>query len=854
MTSKNPPPAAAPPYPLTPEEKLQLQQTDHDDPAAGPPYPLGDALQPETPDSNSSKNMSSSPKGKERERGELPDLLKVGVGARKPAEGSRDSDHGTADVKRSSTELRRGYDRGDIPAALRPGAGRLSPELRPPVSVSPAVPTTMELRPEAAPQPQPRPSHPPPPSAQTPPAPDTSSPVLLTANLSLTDRPFSEYSPFYNPPNPTTSQPPSPQPPATTTTTTTATTDMQLPHIPPPNAQGDQLRHGSVASNASSSFDPCDDLSSFDASFSRAIPGFRGVPVLDGWQEDESTAKTWEEDLERRARAGAELQRRAEEAMQREQEERLQREFWEQEKQGWNQQAEPMVPSRPPKELLIGIGAPSLPTLVPSNPWNDKAGDGKLSEQAATLRASTPVPAGPAIAEESQTVTAPPLPRRPPPVDPATEIYSIKHVNLISPASGSLHRVPILLQNANGPCPLMALVNAITIGTPPSSKSPLSEVLRLREQISLSLLVQAVFEELMTRTPQDGQFLPDVSDLFAFLITLHTGMNVNPCFNTPANTPGAFEPTKEFELYAAFSVPLVHGWLPVPNTATSAALSRAKTYDSAQMLLFSEVEIITRLTSSTTPSASEPSPAEQQTLLDAPLVREFIESTATQLTTHGLETLRWYLPELKPSILFRNDHFSTILRRPNGDLVALVTDMGFAGHQEVVWERIADVNGRENVFLSGDFRPVGGPQQQQQRQQQNTPPPPPPRQPQQQQSVSSMLDPGPAHPPDGDYDLALAIQLQEEENARARHRQNPEQYLQHPPMLPPRNAGGTTPPPPYDQPQPPNAQQSPESGRGAWMESQQRVGRRGSGVHRISAPPAVAGPTGKKDEEKCVIM
>jgi hypothetical protein len=706
----------------------------------------------------------------------------------------------------------------------------------------------------------------------------------MTANLSLEDRPFSEYSPFYNPPPPTDSQ---------------TSSTMQRPNIAPTTSQGEQLRHDSIASTVSS-FEPGDDLSSFDASFSRAMPGFRGEPVvgMHGWQEslqEESAAKTWEEDLERRARAGAELQRRAEEAARREQEERLQQEFWEQEREGWGQQAELTAPSRPPKEMAIGIGAPAPPSLAPSNPWSDKAGDAQLPAQAATqAQVSTQAPAAteaqvPAPAEapravtpvsaaheESQLTVAPPQPpRRSPPIDPATEIYTIKHVNIISPVTGTLHRVPILLQNANGPCPLMALVNAIIISTPPSSRSPLSEVLRLREQVSLSLLLQAVFEELMTRTPQDGQSLPDVGDLFAFLVTLHTGMNVNPCFNAPPATPGAFEPTKELELYAAFSVPLVHGWLPVPNTPSHAALERAKTYDSAQLLLFAEDELITRLT--TSPTHIDPSPSEQQILQDTPLVREFIESTATQLTTHGLETLRRYLPEMKPCILFRNDHFSTILRRPHGELVALVTDMGFAGHQEVVWERIADVNGRETVFLSGDFRPVGGsqhgdfrpaggPQQQQQVQH----PPLPPRQPQSQPQRSMLNPDAPPPEPDEDYDLALAIQLQEEENAHAhrqqqQQQQHQQQHLQQPPMLPPRS--GTTPPPPYDLP-PGQAHRTQEGrgadrpsvdtgNRGAWMESQQRMaGRRGSGVHRLP-PGAVAGgpgPGGKKDEEKCVIM
>lgn len=728
------------------------------------------------------------------------------------------------------------------------------------------------------------------------------SPALMTASLSATDRPFHEYSPFYSPPNIVERSDPSQQLPPV------------RPPIAPSNSDDERQRNYSIASTAStfSVLEPGADLSSFDASFSRALPGCRGEPVVGmaGWQEaaheEESAAKTWEEDLERRAKVGTELQRRAEEAQMRMHEEKLQQQFWEQEQLDWTQQAEMTAPAKPPKELITGPGVAVPAALAPNNPWNDR--DGMVTPTPTHPPSRQPSPAVPVPAVVSST---PLLPRRT--VDPTTEIYTIKQVNLVSPLSGSLHRFPILLQNANGPCPLMALVNAITISTPPSERSALSEVLRQREQVSLSLLLQGVFEELMTRT-QDGRPIPDVGDMFAFLITLHTGMNVNPRFNVPAGSLGAFEPTTELDLYAAFSIPLVHGWLPTPGSPAAQALEKsAKTYDETQTLLFAEDELITKLTTYSNAVASS---AENQILRDAPVVREFIESTATQLTPYGLDTLRRFLPELRPAILFRNDHFSTIVRLHDGDLVALVTDMGFAGHEEVVWERIADVNGRGNVFLSGDFRAVGG-----NGQPTGSPPPPqPPRPPPQQ--VQSMLNPDAAPPPppprapstqhapppdhhDEDYDLALAMQLQEEEDAHGQqqyqqhqqypppqhpppqhpHPQNAHQrsqsssHLQQPPTLPPRQAGGTTPPPPYDfgparnraqsagNPPGPATNSGGGDGRSAWIESQQRLtARRGSGVHRIDpiAPTAAGGPghgnghgNGNGDrppKEPCVIM
>ncbi|KAI5796885.1 hypothetical protein FPQ18DRAFT_323583 [Pyronema domesticum] len=814
-----------PPYPLTPEEREEFERQQR----------LAEESQIPDSDSSSLHELSASPAfdltplrasiDMKVKQPELPDALKVGSPPRK-------------DAQRTSAEL---------PEVLRPGSGRKMAEQRPaPVPVS---------------------------------ASDTSSTPELSANLSTKDRPFSDFSPFYVPPaSESTSPKPRayvpPPPPPVPVPQIDGMNEPIRPGISTKNEHGDQQRQDSIAStasDASSVFYPGADMTGFDASSSRALPGYRGAPAVgqEGWQASapvETTVRTWEEDLELRAQAGAELQRRAEEARQREQQEALEREYSEH----WNQNENPKGPALPPKQFeILEVRGPA-PTAAPAVP------EGELISLANTPTQEThEPPAGDMRPVPQPPVSPPPEPaRRSPAIDPTTEIYNIKHVNLVSPITGDLHKFPILLQNLNGPCPLMALVNAITISTPPSQSSALADVLRLREQVSLNLLVQAVFEELMSRDLPEGRQLPDVSDLFAFLIALHTGMNVNPRFNTAAGEPGAFEQTKELQLYAAFSVPLVHGWLPSPDTAHVSALERsAKSYDETQTLLFAEEELIIKLTSGSNLTATD---GEQKLLADAPIVREFIEANPTQLTAYGLETL-CRLPEWKPSILFRNDHFSTIIRRPNGELVALVTDMGFAGHQEVVWERIADVAGRNNIFLSGDFRPIGGNQAgwvdarpmpphrpvQSLIDAASGPPPPPRTSSVQQGQQSQQRNSASAAETDGDYDLALAIQLQEEENEAQRRRQQSQQER---PELPPRRMDGHTPPPPYDAPpqhQRPGMGAVPGGGgnpngrvQGAWMESQQRIsGRRSSGAHRIRPESGAPVEGGKKEkEEKCVVM
>lgn len=107
-----------------------------------------------------------------------------------------------------------------------------------------------------------------------------------------------------------------------------------------------------------------------------------------------------------------------------------------------------------------------------------------------------------------------------------SETYAIRHVRWTD-ARGELLESPILVQNKNGPCPLLALINALIISAKPNTQQPIVRALSTREQISLGLLIEAMFEELTTCISPDEEF-PDIEALAQFLTMLHTGMNVNP--------------------------------------------------------------------------------------------------------------------------------------------------------------------------------------------------------------------------------------------------------------------------------------------------------------------------------------
>lgn len=524
----------------------------------------------------------------------------------------------------------------------------------------------------------------------------------------------------------------------------------------------------------------------------------------------------------------------------------------------WSDDEEPSPPAAPPKEALSPIAHRPISQYEPP--------PGPPPSQTQQVP-PTPISAGPLI-DHVEPARLPPISTQTPPAPQSpnavpetpntrdrrqrSEHYSIKHVNWFDSSSGKagMRRSPILTQNANGPCPLLALVNALVLSTPQNLDTALVEALRTREQVSLGLLLDAVFDELMSgRRGDTAQALPDVGDLYAFLLALHTGMNVNPRFITPATTPrgsldghppelhslhpsersqnkpGCFEETREMRLYSTFNIPLIHGWTAPKESPAYAAFNRsAPSFEDAQNIQFAEVELEDKL------RTEGLSFQEQQTLEDIQTIKSFLQTWPTQLTDYGLETISRSLRSGQIAILFRNDHFSTLYKEPrHGALMTLVTDTGYSSHDEIVWESLVDVNGAASELFSGDFRTVShgsdsrmnqsssgggneGWQTVQSRYRNNrqsaqndatneTPPPLPGPRPlshTDQNLGTTTHEPPRSASEQEDHDLALALQLQEEEEdhqrqleeRRKREQQLSEQFLssenERPPAMPPR--------------------------------------------------------------------
>lgn len=253
--------------------------------------------------------------------------------------------------------------------------------------------------------------------------------------------------------------------------------------------------------------------------------------------------------------------------------------------------------------------------------------------------------------------------------------------------NGSQHR--ILLQNNNGPCALLALANVLLLS--PRQAGVAQELIYLVRR-SDTVYLQDLIQVLANIGIQDQNGADsDVSQLLQLLPRLHTGLNINPKFN------GSFGDGVEMSIFRLYNVAIVHGWI-IDSSSDPVAYEHVSrySYEEAQKALVESYEI--KQNTLSTSNAS-------QILEDANYIKSFFARSATQLTEYGLRHLREVLVEKSFAILFRNDHFSAIYKN-NGELYTLVTDLGFKGRGDVVWQALKSVNGSQDTFYTGNFIPT----------------------------------------------------------------------------------------------------------------------------------------------------
>ncbi|XP_033114369.1 ubiquitin carboxyl-terminal hydrolase MINDY-2-like [Anneissia japonica] len=256
---------------------------------------------------------------------------------------------------------------------------------------------------------------------------------------------------------------------------------------------------------------------------------------------------------------------------------------------------------------------------------------------------------------------------------PAVSLYHIKWIKWHN------QKTPIITQNENGPCPLIAIMNVLIL----RGKVKLQDSAEL---ITAHQLMEYLGNCILEYVPKDASndmqrnYEQNMDDAMAILPKLQTGLDVNVKFTGVQD----FEYTSECIVFDLLNITLCHGWLYDPQNPE--VVSAVGTHSYNQL-----VEKIINGKSSGDP----------QILQSALVAEQFLESTAAQLTYHGLCEINSTIKDDNPCVFFRNNHFSTLLKHEN-QLYHLVTDQGFLRESNVVWETLTNVEGDCN-FLNADF-------------------------------------------------------------------------------------------------------------------------------------------------------
>ncbi|KAI0791194.1 hypothetical protein C8Q75DRAFT_715687 [Abortiporus biennis] len=326
------------------------------------------------------------------------------------------------------------------------------------------------------------------------------------------------------------------------------------------------------------------------------------------------------------------------------------------------------------------------------------------------------------------------------------DVWYLKKIRFRPTPNSPPKEMKIITQNFNGPCSFIAICNILILRGEITIEPP------DRTNVSYEQLSQLVGEYLLLSHPE-----VDISAALSVMPYTTKGMDLNPLFTgatsfRPAGAGG------ELKLFQQAGIQLVHGWLVDPDSPEYEVLKRTQDYDTSVNIIV-EADCLTKgrfvvaedttmttgaaATSSGGPgpssssNTSEPGPSnsagpsnvgtslasptvtslseeERKKVGDAIVIREFIDSTQSQLTYYGLFTLASILSPGALVALFRNSHLSVLYKSPNPEdsaLYTLVSDQVFLNESSVVWERIEDVEGGASTFYDSDFRrssPAGG--------------------------------------------------------------------------------------------------------------------------------------------------
>lgn len=254
-----------------------------------------------------------------------------------------------------------------------------------------------------------------------------------------------------------------------------------------------------------------------------------------------------------------------------------------------------------------------------------------------------------------------------------------------NPVTANTSELYILLQGENGPCPLVALVNTLILremmSKNPGTKQTFSSYTYGKDRVSVDSLLSRLGDVLAETLHVYSDHSASADTVFALLPHLVTGLNVNPGFD------GSFEPGPSVDLFRLYGIDLVHGWICDSRDPAYTTINQVGFYDEAQSLILKANE----------------EPENEQLQLAKYTIEAFLQENVTELTLYGLDRLSVNLVEDLPQVLFRNDHFSTVMKH-NNTIYTLVTDMGFKNERNLVWQSLTSPTGTGDDFYDHLFQ------------------------------------------------------------------------------------------------------------------------------------------------------
>lgn len=327
-----------------------------------------------------------------------------------------------------------------------------------------------------------------------------------------------------------------------------------------------------------------------------------------------------------------------------------------------------------------------------------------------------------------------------------------------------------LLQGENGPCPLLAAANVLLlqgrIDLPPASirnnVATLADLTNVLANVALehhsstsddnNVNKSSNNETKSTTTATNDNAHPShfhTHELLEQLPALQYGMDVNPKYTAGLH---GYEYTAGIQVFDTLGVSLCHGWLLDPQETSEDLYATIgdKTYNqvielvihgkeaeqalpalqqqiqSLEATLPPPVDLLddTNVVNATTGAAADGGSATtnadgheklaalrkkyedmQHQATMGHWIDHFLQETGHQLTQYGLHQIHQDLPEDHLAVFFRNNHFSTITKH-EGLLYLLVTDLGYAGTPQIVWEKLDMING-DTEHVNSEFKTVG---------------------------------------------------------------------------------------------------------------------------------------------------